>query len=152
MLPPQPPCVFSRLRCNGHSLLLKALTSLESAESKILYTLPAAIRPRTSLISVCNVQLRTLCAARSLVTLCLSTTFGPSSEELLVSVAPWSSAMSPSLERVWVTTISVTEGVQHWFSTGEPRMFAYFKNGLACRMRWRNTGPHQQPYGPTPVN
>ena len=34
-------------------------------------------RPRTSLISFCTVQLRTLCAAHSLATLCLSTTSGP---------------------------------------------------------------------------
>ena len=34
------------------------------------------------LISFCTVQLWTFCAARSLVTLCLSTTSGPCSEEL----------------------------------------------------------------------
>ena len=34
-------------------------------------------RPRTSLISFCTVQLRTLCAAHSLATLCLFMTSGP---------------------------------------------------------------------------
>ena len=39
-------------------------------------------RPRTSLISFCTVHLRTLCAAHSLVTLCLSMTSGPDPGEL----------------------------------------------------------------------
>ena len=39
-------------------------------------------RPRTSLISFCTVQLRTLCAAHSLATLCLFTTSGPDPGEL----------------------------------------------------------------------
>ena len=39
-------------------------------------------RPRTPLISFCTVQLRTLCAAHSLATLCLSTTSGPDPQEL----------------------------------------------------------------------
>ena len=38
--------------------------------------------PRTSLISFCTVQLRTLCTAHSLATLCLSTTSGPDPGEL----------------------------------------------------------------------
>ena len=38
--------------------------------------------PRTPLISFCTVQLQTLCAAHSLVTLCLSTTSGPDPGEL----------------------------------------------------------------------
>ena len=61
VLPPHARCVLSRLRCNGHSLI-----SLE------LRILPAALvdtRPRTSLISFCTVQLRTLCTAHSLATL-----------------------------------------------------------------------------------
>ena len=41
------------------------------------------IRPRTSFISFCTVQLRTLCAAHSLATLCLSTTSGSDPGELL---------------------------------------------------------------------
>ena len=39
-------------------------------------------RPRTSLISFCTVQLWTVCAAHSLMTLCLSTTSGPDPGEL----------------------------------------------------------------------
>ena len=39
-------------------------------------------RPRISLISFCTVQLRTLCAAHSLATLCLFTTSGPDPGEL----------------------------------------------------------------------
>ena len=39
-------------------------------------------RPRTSLISFCTVQLRTLCVAHSLATLCLYTTSGPDPGEL----------------------------------------------------------------------
>ena len=38
--------------------------------------------PRTSFISFCFIQLRTLCAAHSLATLCLSTTSGPDPVEL----------------------------------------------------------------------
>ena len=28
----------------------------------------------------------------------------------------------------------------------------YFENGFACRIRLRNTGPYEQPYGLAPVN
>ena len=56
-------------------------------------------RHRTPLISFCTVQLRTLCAAHSLATLCLSTTSGPNPGKLPVFWAPWSSAMPPSLGR-----------------------------------------------------
>ena len=63
-------CVLSRLRCNRHSLLL-VLISLRLAESRILPAAPADTCPRTLLISFCTVQLRTLCAAHSLATLCL---------------------------------------------------------------------------------
>ena len=73
MLPRHSRCVLSRLRCNGHSLLL-CLISLGLAESRILPAAPADTRPITALISFCTVQLRTLCAACSLATLCLFTT------------------------------------------------------------------------------
>ena len=46
------------------------------AESKILFAAPADTRPRTLLILFCNVQLRTVCASCSLVTLYLFTTSG----------------------------------------------------------------------------
>ena len=52
------------------------------AESKILPAAPVDTRPRTPLILFCTVQLRTLCAAYSLATLCLSTTSGPGPGEL----------------------------------------------------------------------
>ena len=39
-------------------------------------------RPRTSLISFCTVQLRTVCTAHSLAILCLCTTSGPDPREL----------------------------------------------------------------------
>ena len=52
------------------------------AEPRILPAAPVDTRPRTPLISFCTVQLRTLCAAHSLVTLYLSTTSGPDPEEL----------------------------------------------------------------------
>ena len=52
------------------------------AESRILPAAPVHTRPRTSLISFCTVQLRTLCAAHSLATLCLFMTSGPEPGEL----------------------------------------------------------------------
>ena len=81
VLPRHARCVLSRLCCNGHSLLLSSY--LELAESRILPEAPADTHPRTPLISFCTVQLRTLCTAHSLATLCLSTTSGPDPGELL---------------------------------------------------------------------
>ena len=53
------------------------------ALSRRLWALaPVGTRPRTSLISFCTVQLRTLYAAHSLATLCLSTTSGSDLGEL----------------------------------------------------------------------
>ena len=75
-------CVLSRLRCNGHSQLL-ALISLGLAKSKILLGEPADTRPRTLLISFYTLQLRILCPARSLATLCLFTNSGPKPGEFL---------------------------------------------------------------------
>ena len=82
VLPCHARCVLSRLRCNGHILFLGSY-SLGLAESKILPAAPVDTRPRTSLISFCTVQLRTLCAAHPLATLCLFTTSGPDPGELL---------------------------------------------------------------------
>ena len=48
----------------------KAFISLGLAEPRILSAAPAHTCPRTPLISLCIVQLRTLCATRSLATLC----------------------------------------------------------------------------------
>ena len=64
------------------SLVMLAVSSLELAESRILPAAPVDTCPRTSLISFCTVQLRTLCAAHSLATLCLCTTSGPDPGEL----------------------------------------------------------------------
>ena len=50
---------------------------LRLAESRILPAAPADTHPSTPLISFCTVQLRTLCAAHSLATLCLSTASDP---------------------------------------------------------------------------
>ena len=81
VLPRHARCVLSRLRCNGHSLLLGSYLS-GLAESRILLAAPVETRPRTPPISFCTVQLRTLFAAHSLATLCLCTTSGPDPGEL----------------------------------------------------------------------
>ena len=49
------------------------LISLELAESRILHAAPVTTRPKTLLIPFCTVQLRTLCAAHFLATLCILT-------------------------------------------------------------------------------
>ena len=60
----------------------QVLISLGLAESKILPAAPVDTRPRTPLISLCTVELRTLCAAHSLATLCLFTNSGADPGEL----------------------------------------------------------------------
>ena len=60
----------------------QVLISLGLAKLRILPAAPVDTRPRTSLISFCTVQLRTLCAAYSLTTFCLFTTSGPDPVEL----------------------------------------------------------------------
>ena len=57
-------------------------TSLGLAESRILPAAPADTHPKTPLIPFCTVKLQTLCAAHSLTTLFLATTFGPDPGEL----------------------------------------------------------------------
>ena len=57
--------------------------SLGLAELRILLAAPVDTSPRTLLISFCTVQLRALCTAHSLATLCLSMTSGPDPGELL---------------------------------------------------------------------
>ena len=73
---------LSRLRHNGHSLLLGSYLSRIGRELRILPAAPVDTRPMTPLISFCTVQLRTLFAAYSLATLYLSTTSGPDPGEL----------------------------------------------------------------------
>ena len=63
--------VFSLVYAATDTAYCWALISLGLAESRILLAAPADTCPRTSLISFCTVQLRTLCAARSLATLSL---------------------------------------------------------------------------------
>ena len=74
--------VFSFVYTATDTAFFYVLTSLELAESRTLPAAPVDTRPSTSLISFCTVQLRTLCAAHSLVTLCLCTTSGPDPGEL----------------------------------------------------------------------
>ena len=80
VLPPHARCVLSRLRCNEHSLLLGSyLSRIGRIENS---SCSACGHPsQEPLISFCTVQLRTLCAAHSLATLCLSTS-GPDLGEL----------------------------------------------------------------------
>ena len=81
VLPRHARCVLSPLRCNGHSFLLSScLSKIGIIENHSCSA--CGHSSRTPLISFCTVQLRTLCAARSLATLCLSTTSGPSPGEL----------------------------------------------------------------------
>ena len=60
----------------------QVLIFLELAELRIFPAAPVDTRPRTPLISFCTIQLRTVCAAHSLATLCLFTTSGPDPGEL----------------------------------------------------------------------
>ena len=68
--------VFSLVFAATVTAFCLTLIFLESAESRIFHAVPAVIQPRTPLISFCTVQLRTLYAARSLATLCLSAISG----------------------------------------------------------------------------
>ena len=97
-------CVLSRLRCNGHRLIL--LTSYLSRIGRIENPSSGACgRPSiASLISFCTDHLGILCAARSLVTLCLCKTSCPGPGEL---PGFWGSMVfrhAPSLGRDQVTT------------------------------------------------
>ena len=65
-----------------------AFVSLGLAESRILPAAPADTRPKTPLISFCTIQLRTICAAHSLATLCLCATSGPGPGHFPASGAP----------------------------------------------------------------
>ena len=74
-------CAFSRLRCNGHSLLLGSRFSrIGSIENS---SCGACRHPSQNTFYLNLYCLATnLCAARSLVTLCLSTTFGQGPRKL----------------------------------------------------------------------
>ena len=81
VLPRHACCVLSRLCCNGHSLLLGSYLS-RIGRIKNPSCSDCGHLPQEPLISCCTVQLRTLCAAHSLATLCLSMTSGPEPGEL----------------------------------------------------------------------
>ena len=85
VLPRHARCVLSRLRCNGHSLLLGSYLS------------------RT-----CRIENASCSAAHSLATLYLSTTLVQTLGSCPASGVPWSSAMPPSLGRGWVNNNSKT--------------------------------------------
>ena len=73
-------CVLSRLRCIAHSLLLSSyLFRIGKIENPSCSACGHSSQNTSHLITV---QLRPICAARSLATLCLFTTFGPGSGEL----------------------------------------------------------------------
>ena len=75
--------VFSLVFAAKDTALFEVLISLGLGESRILLATPADTRLRTSLISFCTVQLRTLCVPHSLATLCLATISGPDLGDLL---------------------------------------------------------------------
>ena len=75
VLPRHALCVLSRLRCNGHSLLLSSYRSTMGKKSRVFLAAPADSHPRAPPIPFCTVQLRTLCATHFLATLCLSTIY-----------------------------------------------------------------------------
>ena len=102
MLPRHARCVLSRLRCNGHSLLL-GLIFLGLAESRILPAVPADTRPRTPLISFCTVQRRTLRRSIFGDSLSLYDLWFRSWEVARLLGRSWSPAMPPSLGRGRVT-------------------------------------------------
>ena len=83
--------VFSLVYVATDTAFSQVFIPLGLAESKILPAAPVDTRPRTPLISFCTVQLRTVCAAHSLATLCFSTTSGPDPGELPVF---WGSMVS----------------------------------------------------------
>ena len=75
-------CVLSLVLTATDTAFCYTLISLELAESRILYAAPVITHPWTPLIPFCTVQLRTLCAARSLATFCILTS-GPGPGNLL---------------------------------------------------------------------
>ena len=75
VLPRHARCVLSLLRCNGHSLLLNSyLSRIGRIENPSCSACGHSSQDISHLF--CIVQLRTLCATRSLATLCLFTIWG----------------------------------------------------------------------------
>ena len=101
--------VFSLVYAAKDTAFCKALISLRLSESRILPAAPANTRPRKLLISFCTIQLRTLCAAHCLATLCLLRPLVQALGSCPASGDPWSSAIPPSLRRGRVTTTTITD-------------------------------------------
>ena len=81
VLPRHARCVLSRLRCNGHSFLLGSyLSRIGIIENPSCSACGHSSQDTSHLIL--TAQLRTLYAAHSSATFCLSTTSGPDLEEL----------------------------------------------------------------------
>ena len=74
--------VSSLIYAATDTVFYQTLISVGMAESRISPAASSGTCPRTPLISFCIVQLRTLCIARLLATLCLSSTSGPGPGEL----------------------------------------------------------------------
>ena len=98
VLPRHARCVLSRLRCNGHNLLLGSyLSRIGRIENSSCSACKHSSRYISHLILHCPA---TDSLRRSLFgTLCLFTTSGPDPGSCPASGAPWSSAMPPSLGR-----------------------------------------------------
>ena len=76
-------CVFSRLRCNKRSFLLSSyLSRIGRIENPFYSPCGHSYQGTYTIISLCTVQPRTLCTARSLGTFCLFTASGPDPGEL----------------------------------------------------------------------
>ena len=79
VLPRNARCVFFRLRCNGHSLLLSSyLSKIGRIENSSCSACGHSSQDTSHLILHCSA----LCAACSLATLCLFTIYGPDPGEL----------------------------------------------------------------------
>ena len=76
VIPRHAHCTLSHLRCNGHSLPLSSCLSIIGRIENPSYSTCGDPSHYTSHL-FCTVELRTLCDALSLATLCLSTTSGP---------------------------------------------------------------------------
>ena len=99
-------CVLSRLRCNGHRLLLSSYLSRIGRMENPSCSACGHTSQDTRLISFCSLQLHTLCGARFWQHFVLPRPLVQTLGSYPASKTPWSSAMSPSLGRDWVTTTS----------------------------------------------
>ena len=103
VLPCHSRCVLSRLRCNGHSLLLNSYFSIIGRiENPLCSACDHSTHDTSHLIL--RFPATDFSAARSLATLYLSTTSGGSSGKFLGFRGPWFSAMPPLLGRARVAT------------------------------------------------